>query len=524
MARFKLDKESIKSNYAKSQNFDMVIIGSGISGLTTALLWQKTHPDEKILIIEKEPFPGGYVTSFERDGFIFETTQLLPDVIDIMKYMEIDIPLKQYENDFMRRFVVNGDEVKEYHLPAGAENLKKNLQKEFPEDAEKIAKLFDYSVDLFKQVRGLKANSTLADKLKIPFTAPKVVKNLNMTYSDLLDMFKIENPALRELMETFTSFAGVPPGKASSILTTGAMLSSISGCFRPLGYFDGLPAAMASTFQEKGGEMLLNTAVEKIVVENGTATAVQIGNEQIEANKIITTIDPMFAMHTLVGDENLPQKYLDKLEGIIMSSSSFNVSLGLDDKIDMSKLDMDYPYIVLSTELGTTDRLFDSFLKGENGFTETCFHLGVICPSLTTKGKNTITIRAVPFAPADWLELRENDPKKYKAEKDKWADYFIGIVEKYLIPDLRKHIEVIDTASPATYARYSGSPSASLYDMASLVTQFGPKRLSMKTPIVNLYQPKFSHGIYGTMSGAVQIVDLLMDRKFNKGDSLFHPR
>ncbi|MBF9016481.1 MULTISPECIES: NAD(P)/FAD-dependent oxidoreductase [unclassified Oceanispirochaeta] len=524
MAAIKLEKESIKSNCKMDDKYDLIIIGSGISGLTTALLWQKTHPHEKILIIEKEPYPGGYVTSFERDGFVFETTQLFPDVIDIMKYMEIDLPLKQYKNDFMRRFIVEGETVREYHLPAGAENLKKALQKEFPEDADKIAGLFDYSVDLFKQVRSLKANSNFADKLKIPFSAPKVVKNLNMTYSELLDMFKIDNPSLRELMETFTSFAGVPPGKASSILTTGAMLSSISRCFRPLGYFDGFPAAMASNFQKRGGELLLNTEIKEIVIEEGAATAVKIGNETVKAARIITTIDPMVAMHKLVGDENLPKKYLNKLDGIIMSSSSFNVSLGLDNRIDMSKLDMDYPYIVLSTELGTTDRLFDAFLKGENGFSEKCFHLGVICPSLTTGGKNTITIRAVPFAPADWLELRKEDPKKYKAEKDKWADFFIGVVEKYIIPDLRKHIEVIDTASPASYARYSGSPTGSLYDMASLVTQFGPKRLSMKTPIKNLYQPKFSHGIYGTMSGAVQVVDLLMDRKFNGGDSLFHPR
>ena len=86
-----------------------------------------------------------------------------------------------------------------------------------------------------------------------------------------------------------------------------------------------------------------------------------------------------------------------------------------------------------------------------------------------------------------------------------------------------KHIVVKDIATPATYARYSGSPSGSLYDMASLVTQFGPKRLPMITPVKNLYQPKFSHGLYGTMMNGVQVVDLLVDRKFNGGNSLFAP-
>ncbi|MDF1568321.1 MAG: hypothetical protein P1P77_09920 [Spirochaetaceae bacterium] len=83
---------------------------------------------------------------------------------------------------------------------------------------------------------------------------------------------------------------------------------------------------------------------------------------------------------------------------------------------------------------------------------------------------------------------------------------------------------VKDIATPAAYARYSGSPTGSLYDMASLVTQFGPKRLGLRITIPNFVQPKSSHGLYGSMMGAVQVVDLMLDRAFNGGDSLFNPR
>jgi hypothetical protein len=119
--------------------------------------------------------------------------------------------------------------------------------------------------------------------------------------------------------------------------------------------------------------------------------------------------------------------------------------------------------------------------------------------------------------------MRENDYKKYQAEKEKWGDFLIDIAEKYFIPGLKKHIVVKDISTPATYARYSGSPTGSIYDMASLVTQFGPKRLPMKTPVKNLYQPKFAHGLYGTMMNGVQVVDLILERKFNNGNSLFIP-
>ncbi len=520
-----LKRDEVSSNYSSNDQYDLVIIGCGLSGLSSGLMWMKNTKGMKTLIVEQNSYPGGYSTSYERQGYVFETSQLFPDIIDIIEYLEIDIDLKKFEGNFMRRLVVDGDTIKEYQIPAGADYFTAYLMAQFPADAEKIKSLMEYSVDMFKQVRKLKANSKLGDKLVIPFKAPKVVANLNRTYSGLLDKFKITDPKLREVLETFTSFSGVPSDRASAIMATGAMLSSMTRCFRPYGFFDEFPAKLSEKFQSLGGEILFNSQVGKIVIEDGTVQGVKINGEEgmIKADKVITTVDPMLAMRQLVGEKHLPEKYLQKLDKIIMSPSSINVALGLDDKIDMSKLDLDFPYNVVSTGLGTAEKLFDGFLAGDHAFSKDCFHAAVICPSLTTGAKNTVTIRSTPWNLSNWKELRDTDYKKYTAKKEKWGDFLIDIAEKYFIPGLRKHIVVKDISTPATYARFSGSPTGSIYDMASLVTQFGPKRLSMKTPVKNLYQPKFSHGLYGTMMNGVQVVDLLLDRKFNNGNSLFAP-
>lgn len=521
-----LSKYDVKSNYSGKKHYDMIIIGSGISGLSTALMYLKNTSGKKILMLEKNSYVGGYSTAYQKGDYIFETTQLFPDIIDMMDYLGVKIVLKPYEKDFMRRIVVDGEKIREYKIPAGPENFREYLKKTFPDDSEKIDKLLDYSISMFSQVRKLKVISNLGDKLATPIRAPKVIANLNKTYSQLLDKFGITNIELREVMETFTSFSGVPSDKASAIYATGAMLSSMTRCFRPYGYFDEFPATMAQLFQKQDGEILLDSEVEKIVVENETATGIKIsGNsELISADTIITTVDPMIGLRKLVGDNHLPQKYIERLEKIVMSTSSINIALGLDDKIDMKNLDLDYPYNVVSTGLGTGEKLFEGMMAGDNAFSEDCFHAAIICPSLTTGAKNTITIRCTPFAINGWNDWYKNDPEKYKAEKERWGDFFINIAEKYFIPNLRKHIVEKDIATPATFSRYSGSPSGSLYDMASIVTQFGPKRLPFKTPIKNLYQPKFAHGLYGSMMNGVQMVDMLLDRKFNNGDSLFHPK
>lgn len=520
-----LKRDSLESNYSGEQYYDLVIVGSGLAGLATALLWQKNTSGKKTLIIEKNSYPGGYSTAYERNGYVFETSQLFPDIVDILDYLEIDIKLKQYEGNFMRRLVVADEQVTEYKIPAGADHFTEFLVDNFPEDEQKIRKLMAYSVDLFAQVRKLKSNMKFGDKVKIPFQAPKVVASLKHTYSTYLDRFGITNPKLREVLETFTSFSGVPSDRASCIMATGAMLSSMTRCFRPYGYFDEYPARLASAFQERGGEILFSEEVEQIVVEEGEARGVRIRGKEgmIAAGTVISTVDVMLAMRQLVGEEHLPAAYLKKLDETIMSVSSVNVALGLDDRIDLSALDLDYPYNVVSTGLGTAEKLFDGYLEGDHAFSEDCFHMAVICPSLTTGGKNTLTLRCTPFALNGWQEWRENDYKKYRAEKEKWGDFFIGLAEKYFVPHLRDHIVVKDISTPATYARYSGSPSGSLYDMASIVTQFGPKRLPMTTPVKQLYLPKFSHGLYGTMMSGVQVVDLLLDRKFNGGNSLFNP-
>ena len=142
----------------------------------------------------------------------------------------------------------------------------------------------------------------------------------------------------------------------------------------------------------------------------------------------------------------------------------------------VASLGLDCGYNVITTGGDTYDRLFDAYESGEIGFSDKRFHIGVICPSLTTGGQPNITIRVSPMALGDWAELREKDKKKYEERKEKWGNFFIDIVEKYLIPDLRKHILITDISTPATYARYSGSPTGSIFDMAPYTTNFGRTR------------------------------------------------
>ena len=107
-----LEKEKITSNYQGSDQYDLVIIGAGISGLSTGVMWLKNTKGKSTLLVEKNHYPGGYVTAYERGGYVFETTQLFPDIVPILEYLDLDIKLKPYTGSFMRRLVVDGKKVK----------------------------------------------------------------------------------------------------------------------------------------------------------------------------------------------------------------------------------------------------------------------------------------------------------------------------------------------------------------------------------------------------------------------------
>jgi len=524
--RPKLKKEEIRSNYSGSDDFDVVIIGAGVSGLFSGLFYLKHDPSARVLIVEQNPYPGGYVTAYTRGDYVFETSQLFPDIIDILQFLDIDVPLKRFTGTYMRSLVVHGDEVDEYRIPAGPENFVAYLSDLFPDKRRNIQAFMNESLKIMEQLTHLKAVPSILDMIKTPFLAPTVTKNLNRTFDGMMDKFGLDDPKLREALETFNAFSGIPSDKASAIIAVGGMLASMTASFRPYDFFDSFPAKLSSAFQEWGGEMLLKTEVDKIMVEGGAATGVMLSgdNRIINRKTIITTTDTMHSMLTLVGAEHLPDRYHRRLTETIMSPSSFNVALGLDDRINMEALDLDYPFNVISTGTGTAEKLFEGFLNNENHYSEDCFHAAVVCPSLTTGAKNSLTINVVPFAPGRWQEWRDGDRNRYKEEKEKWAEFFIDIAERYFVPNLRNHIVETDISTPATYRRYSGSPSASIFDMATTVNQFGPKRLPMTTPIKNLYLPKFAHGIYGGAVNGMQVVDIITRGAVNRGMSLFSPR
>jgi phytoene dehydrogenase-like protein len=75
-------------------------------------------------------------------------------------------------------------------------------------------------------------------------------------------------------------------------------------------------------------------------------------------------------------------------------------------------------------------------------------------PTLAPEGKTLIICMVKTYNYRYWLDLRENDREKYKAEKKRIADFYIDMIDREL-GGIREYLEMVDVATPATTIRYT---------------------------------------------------------------------
>jgi len=508
---------------------DLIIIGAGLNGLSAGLAYALNNPNQqkKVLILEKNPISGGYVTSFTRQGFQFDTTQMISNITDILDYFGIRMEFHNFTDDYIRVFKADPASrlIKTFELFSPGKVFEEQFIKLFPDESANLKKFFAYSEAMFHEIYGLKYAPGFAGILKMLFTCPKVLGNMNKTFSQYLKMFGVDNPDVDLLFQVFSSMCGLPNERIAALLTVGVMYSLREKAYRPSGPFIDLPKKMEQRFSQLGGEIFFKSEVEKILVERGSVRGIQLkGGEVIRSNSVISTVDVKTTIKDLVGLElvrSLNARYAKKLEAVEMTTSTFTVNLGLDNTEILDRRGLHCGYALLTSGSEAFPRLFAEFQNNHWGITPECFNIGLSCPPTADSKKPVLSIQALPVPVENWVSLRNGDRQRYLLEKEKTADLLIDIVEKYLLPGLRGHILMKDICTPATFVRYSGSPSGSIYDMASVPANFGNHRLPVITPVRGLLLPKFAHGAFGSMNSGLQAVDILLKGQVMHGNSRF---
>lgn len=508
-------------------HYRLIVIGAGITGLSTALAWKRTYPDpmQSVLVLEKNSIPGGCVTTFARGGYRFDTTQIIPDVSDLLAYFGIDIPLHRFDTYYTRLFLADpgSKTARIIPIPSSHEGFEKMMQERYPEEADKIGAFFSYCRKMHEELGYLKTEPRWFQLPAILYHCRKILATSPKTYKEFLESFRFKDPEIYEILDTFSSFSGLSSNRCAALLTACAMITTLTGSYRPPKGFIQFPLALKNRILEMGGEIRTSCEVKKILTRENHVKGIELmSGEMLTADYVVSTADTKHCYKHLLDfsdPASRQDKYFRKLENVKMSPSGISIQIGLDDALDLQAMGFDCGYNVLTTGGDTHARMFDAWEKDDLIMSEEQFHLGLTCPSAVTGGKQNLIIHVVPVPSAAWIDLRAQDYPRYEKKKLELADFYIDKVEAYMIPGLRQHIKLIDVSTPATYRRYIGSPTGSQYDMMPVPSNFGKNRLSTRTPVKGLFIPKFSHGIWPCMQAGLQVIDMISGGKVMQGNS-----
>ena len=421
----------------------IIIVGAGIAGLTAGIYARRSGFD--VTLIEKHSISGGMCTSWKRKGYLFEGA---------MHWLTGSSPKTKIHKIWRDTGALSDDTAIFLHDPfvsveCGGKTI--CLYRDIDKTAKHLLSVAPEDTNLIHQlVKDVKSLS----KMQMPVFDIKGVKSKEpqkMSPGVMFDMLpalptmnRLGKLSCREYIERFGSkgiqriLRVVPDDyQASSLIFTLATLNSGDGG-SPEGGSLALASRMEKTFIDLGGNLLLNTQVQKINIENGVATGVALSDKTLTADAVIVAQETISAVNQLF-DKPLNEPWLEELSKNAKSTNCTFVGIGV--RAEMPNL---IPEWKLSSPIHyaeeTLEHLSFYSYSGYDGY--------------APKGGTAITTAFLDNTYDFWK--RAKDEGNYKELKQALAEQICkALCDKY--PQATDNIEVIDIATPLTYERYTSA-------------------------------------------------------------------
>jgi len=230
----------------------------------------------------------------------------------------------------------------------------------------------------------------------------------------------------------------------------------------------------------------LNSSVKDVLVKNNKVAGVSLSNGQVINSKyVIATCDIENLYERMLPEGAVPDKLIRRLREGDLYYSSVTVFIGLDCDASLLGLHGELIYLTLD-DIPRKDHW------GRDPYKNT---LVIQSPSARDKslapgGKSTMTIHcSASIDYGNFWKTGKNFErgKAYREFKEKYADILIERVEKSLGVTIKKHIEVLEIATPVTYWRYTGNRNGSIMGTSPTDKNIRNRLAHYKTPVKNLF-------------------------------------
>ena len=434
----------------------VAIIGSGVGGLATSI--RLALKNYEVTVFEANPYFGGKLSSFEKDGFTFDAGPSLftaPENIEaLFTLAKKDINSYFTYNDLdesCRYFFDNGKRIiAQKNIEAFAEEA----EKVFGEPAENIKKYLKNSKKAYEDIGELFLDFPLdvslitkSETYKALFSVkfPYIAKSLN-SYNE--SSFK--TPEMVQLFNRYATYNGSNPYKAPAMLSMISSLEQSQGTFYPNGGMITITNALVQLAKDVGVKFHLNSKVDKIETINDTVTSVSVNGKNHEADLIVSNMDIYYTYKNLLTNKKLAAKVLKQER----SSSAFIFYWGINTN---------FP------ELGLHNIFFSEDYKKE--FKE-IFEESILPvePTIYVNITSKYDKNHAPNKSENWFVMVNapaHDKHNWEEQKEKVKKFIIKQINKQLNTNLEKHIVVENTLSPLNIQEKTASFMGSLYGTSS---------------------------------------------------------
>lgn len=498
-----------------STNYDAIVIGSGLGGLTAGAL--AAREGARVLLLEQHNLFGGAATVFSRKNLRVEVGLHEIDGLDDgdMKrrlFERLDIPAHVEFVRVPEFYTVRHRSLGErpFVMPEGIDAARRATADRFPRHAAALRIWFDTLEAIRDKLRLLTGNQDrlwwwMLNGPIFPVRFWLLIRHERTTVGAFLRRLFGDDEAVKiGLCSNLLYYSDSP--EMSLLFFAAAQISFHRAGHYIRGGSQVLSDYLAGVIRSAGGTTLNRRPVARILVERGRTAGVAHrdleGEDEREAHAPVVFGNAAPAVLAEMLPEPQKTDFARDYAGKQPSTSLWSVYLGLDRS--PNELGMDhYSNFVFPDWMSGLDDLVASgkmLEAGPDG--RVPFYVAVnydrIDHGLADEGRSLVVLCGVDRE-AYWRDL---DREAYKARKAAWLD---AIVEDLLrvYPGLRDHIVYKEMATAKTVKRYLGTPGGAVYGFKQTPSMAGRHRPPAKTCVPGLYLASAFAQPGGGFTGAI---------------------